>query len=211
MWKRKPSGKPGDDNLEIVCAARDAVPTSGAMASSSGLSMRIPMQSAAPAPGPVVASTGLALNTAESASARGISYSENDSVTFLKACADGQVEVVLYALESNPELAKAVDSDSGHTAFMKAIRGKSLEILKALARLNPDAVNTGDKNSATPIHHAVVYQNVEAIRVLVGAGGDLQSKDKNNETPLDLAKKLVRRGTHKDDSVVEALESMVVS
>jgi ankyrin repeat protein len=94
---------------------------------------------------------------------------------------------------------------------MKAIRGKSLEILKALARLNPDAVNTGDKNSATPIHHAVVYQNVEAIRVLVGAGGDLQSKDKNNETPLDLAKKLVRRGTHKDNSVVEALESMVVS
>lgn len=260
MWKRKPGSRPDEDNLEIVCASREAVsantlpnPTSP---TSPSLSVRMPVSNfysgegvgagggmgasnasaatgagampygataTAPSSSGVAASLPLVVPTAVSQQQqqqgapgpgapggppRGQSFSSNDGASFLKACSEGQVDIVMAALQANPDLALARDGETGHSVFMKAIRGKNLEVLKALTRLNPEAINAGDKNQASPIHHAVVYQAIDMIQVLVGAGGSLAAKDKNGETPLDLAKKLFKKGTHKTEDVIKALEGM---
>jgi len=120
----------------------------------------------------------------------------------------GDMKAVLSALAATPSLASSVDEATGITAVMKAIRGKDVGVVKAILAAYPAGVNVADKNGATPLHHAVVYQNLEIISVLVGAGADLSAKDVHGETQLELARKLLKQGHHRNDLVVKALEAV---
>ena len=128
---------------------------------------------------------------------------------FLEAAAKGsESKAVLAALAATPSLAQSVDEATGITAVMKAIRGKDVGVVKAMLAAFPSGVNVADKNGATPLHHAVVYQNLEIISVLVGAGADLSARDIHGETQVELARKLLKQGHHRTDLVVKALEAV---
>ena len=119
-----------------------------------------------------------------------------------------EAKAVLAALAATPSLAQSVDEATGITAVMKAIRGKDVGVVKAVLGAFPSGVNVADKNGATPLHHAVVYQNLEIISVLVGAGADLSARDIHGETQVELARKLLKQGHHRTDLVVKALEAV---
>lgn len=57
-----------------------------------------------------------------------------------------------------------------------------------------------------PLHVAVTQQNAEMVRLLIQARADTVQVNSSGQTPLQLAKRSNRNGTH--DQVVEALEEL---
>ena len=49
-------------------------------------------------------------------------------------------------------------------------------------------VNAKDKRGRTPLHSAVLTNNLEAVKFLVSCGADVDVKDSGGKTPLDVAK-----------------------
>ena len=219
IWKSKPGASADTDNLEIVCAARDAP-----AAEAAGTTFRVPSayspsqpdfgRSAVggggePSAAPAAASSPLRMPSPSGAAAGGASSAAADTqAAFLDAVARGNTAQVVAALKAAPQLAAAVDAASSHSAIHKAVKANNVTILKAIADADPASLNRVDKNGASPLHHAVVYQNLDAITFLVSAGADMGVKDKNGETQLDLARKLFKKGVHKTDAVVTALEAL---
>jgi hypothetical protein len=219
IWKQKPGASADTDNLEIVCAARDAHPEPTALEGATFRQPYSPSQAdfgqgtgmgggraAAADPTPSAASP---LRLAQpSSSSSGAAVTPEALAGFLDACSKGATAQVLAALKASPALASAVDPASTHSSIHKAVKSNNVTILKAICDADPAGLNRTDKNGATPLHHAVVYQNLDAITFLVGAGADLAAKDKNGETQVDLARKLFKKGVHKTDAVVTALEAL---
>lgn len=53
-------------------------------------------------------------------------------------------------------------------------------------------INIRDFRGKTPLHHALVtkFQRDDKVRALVGAGADVTMKDFEEQTPIDLAKRV---------------------
>merc|ERR1719310_2059314 len=59
----------------------------------------------------------------------------------------------------------------------------------------------------TPLHTAIGLNNVEMVKLLVAAGADPRKMNGKKESPLKLAQKLDKNGTHA--AIIEALTSIV--
>ncbi|MDE3197111.1 MAG: ankyrin repeat domain-containing protein [Acidobacteriota bacterium] len=81
-------------------------------------------------------------------------------------------------------------SDSGEAArpraedYFKAIRANDLASLKALCQLG---VAVNDRLDWTPLHYAALFGSVDAVRTILDAGGDPNSRNRSGATPLIFA------------------------
>ena len=96
--------------------------------------------------------------------------------------------------EAIPALAESTNERDKQAALtLAALNGKS----EALVRLIPLGVDVSAPSKdlyahATPLHHAVSSGSLDAVRVLVEAGADLEAKDKvHRATPLGWAEHFV--------------------
>lgn len=235
VWRWAPTSNGQSQSLEVVCIPRDpeaakrqiaarSPPAPAGSPSRTGAAMTVRDPAATAQAGAAALSSSGALGSARSSTGAAPSPPRTTTApsvpsteaaittpkSFMDAAAKqgGDMKAVLAALAANPALASSVDEATGITAVMKAIRGKDVGVVKAILAAYPAGVNVADKNGATPLHHAVVYQNLEIISVLVGAGADLNAKDVHGETQLELAKKLLKQGHHRNDLVVKALEAV---
>lgn len=224
VWRWAPTANGESQSLEVVCIPRDGrkegSQTSGVAVGGGGATAGTPARGAASGASMVVRDPAPIARTllttppspappAAAPAAPAAAAVISTPKAFLEAAAKGsESKAVLAALAATPSLAQSVDEATGITAVMKAIRGKDVGVVKAMLAAFPSGVNVADKNGATPLHHAVVYQNLEIISVLVGAGADLSARDIHGETQVELARKLLKQGHHRTDLVVKALEAV---
>eukprot|EP00929_Paragymnodinium_shiwhaense_P019139 TRINITY_DN13150_c0_g1_i2.p1 TRINITY_DN13150_c0_g1~~TRINITY_DN13150_c0_g1_i2.p1 ORF type:complete len:227 (-),score=66.10 TRINITY_DN13150_c0_g1_i2:313-993(-) len=75
--------------------------------------------------------------------------------------------------------------------------------LKKHAFKGPDAKRSNLLGYKYPLHSAVKHKDVEVIRILLANGASLTSKDSSGCTPVQLAQKMNKAGSHGD--VIQAL------
>jgi ankyrin repeat protein len=83
--------------------------------------------------------------------------------------------------------------------LFSAIRNNNLDVLKR--NLNTTALNSRDRRGATPLMHAAAYGSIEAMKLLLEAGADVNAANDFNATALlwcardpDKARLLIERG-----------------
>ena len=57
----------------------------------------------------------------------------------------------------------------------------------AIGRPEPAELNAVDEDGNSPMHHAVLANDFEMVKIIMAAGPDLSIQNKNLKTPLDLA------------------------
>src|SRR6266700_1403042 len=80
-----------------------------------------------------------------------------------------------------PMLAFAAEPDGGE--WYRAIRENNLSTLRAMAH-SKSAVNAADSRGATPLMHAAAIGSLDAIKILLDAGADVNAKSGLEITPL---------------------------
>ena len=77
---------------------------------------------------------------------------------------------------------------------MALIIGNTEIIHFLLNKLNPaeQDINEGDNNGFTPLHFASENGHLDAVKLLIAAGAIIDSRNKNFNTPLNLAIKIVK-------------------
>ena len=77
--------------------------------------------------------------------------------------------------------AREVDRDH---AMHAAARYGHVSTLRLLLSLGASTNEPGPNDGFTPLHMAVIERRLEAIKVLLEAGADLEARDRNGKTPL---------------------------
>lgn len=104
------------------------------------------------------------------------------------ASAEGYTDVVAALLESGADV-KAVDSGMQATALHAAAYRCFPRVMELLVKYGIDINAVGPKNGYTALHDSVWQNNIEGVKILVGAGAKRDIRGKDGKTPLDLAKK----------------------
>jgi len=89
-----------------------------------------------------------------------------------------------------PRLARTASAEDKQIALAAAALNGKAQALAALIEVGVDlnAYSTGFYTHATPLHHAVCSGSLDAVKVLVGAGADLGTRDKAEKaTPFGWA------------------------
>jgi len=108
------------------------------------------------------------------------------------ACAYGSLEIVKYLVEKGADVNN--QDDEGVTLLHNACFSNkhALEIVKYLVEKKKADVNSQDKLGNTPLHDALhnsIQQNpLQLVKYLVDKGAVGNAKNKDNKTPLDLAR-----------------------
>lgn len=87
------------------------------------------------------------------------------------------------------QLMSEIDGE-GYTALHRAIQGSSTVVLRWLLKNKADP-RVLSRNGETPLHIAVLHQNIQACEILLAteASKDINTKDyRHGHTPLDIAK-----------------------
>lgn len=77
----------------------------------------------------------------------------------------------------------AREKDRDHAMHAAAQYGHA-STLRLLLSLGASANEPGENDGFTPLHMAVMERRIEAIKVLLEAGADLEARDHNGKTPL---------------------------
>ena len=86
------------------------------------------------------------------------------------------------------------------TSIYHAIESGDAEMVKYLVRNGAIVDKVTDINSNTPLHWAMVYENIEMIKCLIEEGkNDINAKNRNGYSPLDLISEC------KDQKIVQYL------
>jgi len=107
------------------------------------------------------------------------------------ACKLGYKEIVVYFLTQAKklkitDLATLKTTKKVQTPLHLAAKSGHLDIVTELIKEAP--VNEVDKDNNTALHYAVESNSVPIVEFLLKNGADISMKNKNNKTPLDLAK-----------------------
>lgn len=86
-------------------------------------------------------------------------------------------------------LPKSRSSDSAETAFLRAAVEGASDVLQAMLIANPQLVRAStDKGQWTALHYAAQYGHLEAVRLLLDAGADVNAQTYYHESPMLLAR-----------------------
>ena len=117
----------------------------------------------------------------------------------LYAARDGNIGIIrfLIPLADNPN----EPQNQGVTPIQAAAANGELEIVKILASLTNNCLNVTDKYGWTALHTAAVNGEIEITKFLAPLMDNLNARNEDGKTPIDLAK---RKG---HNEVVKFLES----
>ena len=108
-----------------------------------------------------------------------------DGNSIVIAARFGDLEIVRWLLEKNPNLAKATNSERS-TPLHKAASYDQQETAELLLKYKPD-VNATDSKGYTPLHDAAMSGHRRIVELLLASGGDLKAKTSGGLTPLHAA------------------------
>jgi E3 ubiquitin-protein ligase mind-bomb len=91
-----------------------------------------------------------------------------------------QIVTLLLAAGAKPE----ITDDEGDTAYHYAAYGKQAAMMELLLKKSTAAMNAVNSNSRTSLHIAVCKEHVECVRVLLAYRCDVNTQDKDGDTPL---------------------------
>ena len=98
------------------------------------------------------------------------------------------MEMLKLMLENGVDIHE-VDSD-GISALDMAIKFKRKEVIQFCLDRGFDLNISKRKSGITPVMLAACFSDIEMMELLLGNGGDINSKDKSGMAPKDYAKKL---------------------
>jgi hypothetical protein len=78
-------------------------------------------------------------------------------------------------------------------ALADAIRERRSEDIQSILRVNPALANIPDDEGEYPLHNVATHGSVDAARLLIAAGADVNSRERSYHTPLSWA---VVEGAH---------------
>ena len=115
-------------------------------------------------------------------------YDEYETQKFLGAVKSGKLSEVQKNYKSTVDVNR-VDSQSGQTPLIIAIKAKNHDILKFLLNLENINVEQRDqyKYAFTPLLHACQMKDLEAMKLLIGNGANVNSSSRGvnkGNTPL---------------------------
>ncbi len=87
----------------------------------------------------------------------------------------------IFGMETTEQL---TTNQKALAIYIKVVKGKNLEDIKTLTKINPKVLTMQDKYGATPLMWAVQYGTPLIIKYLIKAGSDVNHKAKDNSTPL---------------------------
>jgi|APGre2960657505_1045072.scaffolds.fasta_scaffold01485_9 hypothetical protein len=130
------------------------------------------------------------------------------SEALLNAVIGGHTEIIQVLLDYGAKI-NIKDGKYGRTTLMWAIIGKNPEIIKMLLPyLGPNDINATSNIGYTPLIIAVQYEFLEAVQILLAQPDiDINIRDKNNKTALDIAKLLYKMGKLTDIEIIAELHS----
>ena len=118
------------------------------------------------------------------------------------ACASGALDVVKMLVEAGAGVRDT--NDKGWTCLHVAARFGRIETVRYLAGLPEDDLNFEDSDNHTALHLAVCEKLTDVVQVLIDAGADIDTVNKDGWAPLesaceygplDVVKMLVEAGT----------------
>jgi hypothetical protein len=140
--------------------------------------------------------------------ARGEEVKNSAPDALLHAVIGGHPEIVQMLLDYGASI-NIKDGKYGRTTLMWAVIGKNPEIIKMLfPYVGPYDINAKSNVGYTPLIIAVQYESLEALKILLTHPDiDINIKDKNNKTALDIAKLLYEMGKLSDIEIIAELHS----
>ncbi|XP_049546590.1 E3 ubiquitin-protein ligase mind-bomb-like isoform X2 [Anopheles darlingi] len=78
---------------------------------------------------------------------------------------------------------------NGHTPLHLAIRRGSTDVAELLIKIPGTDVNSQDINFFTPLHLAVIQENIKIVQQLLHHGADKHIQDSSSNIPIDYAEK----------------------
>ena len=144
------------------------------------------------------------------------SLADNNGDTALHWAARRNMHRIVTALLDEADADWTLTNNRGETPLDVAVRGASLEVAAVLIlRDAPRGVTTEaenpadgkDENGDTPLHLAVAQNDPERIEWLMQLRPNLELGNRQNETPLLLAVRLIQEGRRDDKVVAPLLEA----
>lgn len=103
------------------------------------------------------------------------------------ACGKNRVENVNILL-INPQIKYNPIDNQGFTPLIKASASQAYDVVKSLLRCKDIKINIKDKSGNTALHYLCEDEKYDLAIQLIKEGGDLEIKNNDNKTPLDLIK-----------------------
>lgn len=110
------------------------------------------------------------------------------------------LNLVAYLLEKFDYCVDITDNSGMTPTMWSAYRSFSIFPIKLLIRKNADLNAKEHLQENTALHLAAQERNLVAIRELIAAGADVSIRNKQQETPLDIAK------SQRHKKIIEVLE-----
>ena len=103
------------------------------------------------------------------------------------ACGKNRIENVNILLTDSKIKYNPIDYQ-GFTPLIKACASQAYDVVKSLLRIQDININAKDKSGNTALHYLCEDEKFDIAIQIIKKGGDIEDKNHNGKTPLDLIK-----------------------